>query len=170
MANVRDVYVIDGENVVPDVQSSASLSGRALDYSADCGAGFVDGRDYHEAEALVLHTGDGDIVRILQIHLSAVSGLQVLLQVLLRVDATSYSQRHSAVLGRRDHQLHHVMVGGVHHALAVDGHDQVAGVQSVIEIGRSTGYDVADRDLLTNDIHSVFRFHRRQESQETKVT
>lgn len=142
VAYIRDVYVIDSENVIADVEPAASLGGRALDYPADRGAGLVDGRDDHEAEALVLHSRHGNVVRILQIHLPAVRGLQILLEMLLRVYATPYSQSHPAVLGRRDHQLHHVVVRRVHDAFAVDGHDEITGVQPVVEIGRSAGDDV----------------------------
>lgn len=157
MANVRDIYVIDSKNMISDVQSSASFSWRALDYPADCGAGLVDGRDYHKTESFVLHASDGDVIWILKIHLPAVRRLKILLKVLLRIDSASYSQSYSAVLRRRYHQLHYMVMRRVHDALSIDGHDQIAGAESIIEIGRSTRNDMTNRNLLTT-IFLIFLF------------
>lgn len=56
VAGVCDVDVIDGQYVIADVQPAATFGRRALDYAADRRAGLVHRRDYHEAEALVLHS------------------------------------------------------------------------------------------------------------------
>jgi hypothetical protein len=67
----------------------------------------------------------------------------------LRIDSTPYPESYPSILCRRYHQLHYVMVRRIHDAFTVHGHNQITGIQSAIEIGRSTGNNMTNRDLLT---------------------
>lgn len=72
----------------------------------------------------------------------------VQMQVILAGHASANAEGDPAVLGGGDHELDDPVMGRVHDALAVDGHDEVAGAEAAVEVGSAGRHYVPNRDLL----------------------